>query len=63
MANLAWIRYGQLDRRVVACLVVFRVLNALCAQTYFVPDEYWQGPEVAHRLVFGYGRSAFASTA
>jgi len=63
MAKLGWIRYGQLDRRAVAFLVVFRVLNVLCAQTYFVPDEYWQGPEVAHRLVFGYGWSAFASTA
>ena len=23
--------------------------------TYFNPDEFWQGPEVAHRLAFGYG--------
>ena len=23
--------------------------------TYFNPDEYWQGPEVAHYMVFGYG--------
>ncbi|KAA0183897.1 hypothetical protein HAZT_HAZT004101 [Hyalella azteca] len=23
--------------------------------TYFVPDEYWQSLEVAHRMVFGYG--------
>eukprot|EP00960_Hanusia_phi_P015274 451050-Hanusia_phi.AAC.1 len=28
---------------------------SLCQQTYFVPDEYWQAPEVAHRLSFGYG--------
>ena len=24
-------------------------------QTWFVPDEFWQGPEVAHKLFFGYG--------
>uniref|UniRef100_K7MK99 Mannosyltransferase n=2 Tax=Glycine subgen. Soja TaxID=1462606 RepID=K7MK99_SOYBN len=23
--------------------------------TYFNPDEHWQGPEVAHRIAFGYG--------
>lgn len=36
-------------------LVVFRIFNACLIQTWFVPDEFWQGPEVAHRLVFGYG--------
>ena len=36
-------------------LVAFRAVTALCSQTCFIPDEYWQGPEVAHRLVFGYG--------
>ena len=54
-AGLAWLRRKQLDSSSVALIVAFRVLNALCVQTYFVPDEYWQGPEVAHRLVFGYG--------
>jgi phosphatidylinositol glycan class B len=53
--RMGWMRYKQLDGNAVMMLVVFRVLNALCVQTYFVPDEYWQGPEVAHRLVFGYG--------
>jgi phosphatidylinositol glycan class B len=24
-------------------------------RTFFEADEFWQGPEVAHRLVFGYG--------
>jgi len=32
-----------------------RVLNALVVRTYFTPDEYWQGPEVAHHAVFGFG--------
>lgn len=36
-------------------LVLVRVLNALSLRTYFNPDEYWQGPEVAHKLVFGVG--------
>ncbi|KAI9126033.1 hypothetical protein K1719_003451 [Acacia pycnantha] len=24
-------------------------------ESYFNPDEHWQGPEVAHRIAFGYG--------
>ena len=35
-------------------LVVFRTLNALLSFSAFVPDEYWQALEVAHRMVFGY---------
>ena len=53
--SIGWIRFKHFDRDTVLVLVIFRALNALCAQTYFVPDEYWQGPEVSHRLVFGYG--------
>lgn len=36
-------------------LVLFRALDALSLATFFNPDEYWQGPEVAHALVFGAG--------
>ena len=36
-------------------LLVFRILNAFVIKTFFVPDEFWQGPEIAHRVVFGYG--------
>ncbi|KAI8060158.1 Alg9-like mannosyltransferase family-domain-containing protein [Gongronella butleri] len=36
------------------CLA-FRWMNACLTRTYDNPDEYWQGPEVAHRLVFGQG--------
>lgn len=36
-------------------LVLFRALDALSLATLFNPDEYWQGPEVAHALVFGAG--------
>jgi len=35
-------------------LVIFRILNALLCSTSFVPDEYWQSLEVAHKMVFGY---------
>ncbi|CAM9736986.1 unnamed protein product [Chrysoparadoxa australica] len=35
--------------------ILFRVLNALVVRTYFTPDEFWQGPEVAHWLAFGVG--------
>ncbi|XP_051678315.1 GPI mannosyltransferase 3 isoform X1 [Oryctolagus cuniculus] len=42
-----------------ACLVFFtialRILNCFLVQTSFVPDEYWQSLEVAHRMVFNYG--------
>lgn len=36
-------------------LIVYRICNVFLVQTWFVPDEFWQGPEVAHKLVFGYG--------
>jgi hypothetical protein len=40
--------------RLLAALVAFRVSSAVLSQTAFVPDEYWQSLEVAHRMVFGY---------
>ena len=40
--------------RVLWALVAFRVLNALLCYSAFVPDEYWQALEVAHKMVFGY---------
>ena len=36
-------------------LFVLRILNIILVQTWFVPDEYWQSLEVAHKLVFKYG--------
>jgi len=44
-----------LDAKRAAATVLFRVVNAAVVCTYFNPDEFWQGPEVAHRLAFGYG--------
>ncbi len=39
---------------VLSFLVGFRLVNAFVCTTAFVPDEYWQSLEVAHRMVFGY---------
>jgi phosphatidylinositol glycan class B len=36
-------------------LLALRLFLCACLQTSFVPDEYWQGPEVAHALAFGRG--------
>ncbi|CAI2734511.1 unnamed protein product [Schistosoma spindalis] len=41
--------------RLFVCLLLFRFFNALLIQTSYVPDEYWQSIEVAHKWVFGYG--------
>ncbi|XP_042332394.1 GPI mannosyltransferase 3 isoform X2 [Sceloporus undulatus] len=35
--------------------IAVRLLNCSLVQTSFVPDEYWQSLEVAHRMVFNYG--------
>ena len=38
----------------LASVVVLRLASAPLNQTAFIPDEYWQSLEVAHRMVFGY---------
>nr|XP_054754334.1 GPI mannosyltransferase 3-like [Lytechinus pictus] len=43
------------DPSLLILLVLFRWLNAGLVQTSFVPDEYWQSLEVAHKVVFGNG--------
>lgn len=32
-----------------------RLASIFIVQTYFVPDEYWQSLEIAHKIVFDYG--------
>lgn len=32
-----------------------RILGAALLRTYANPDEYWQSPEIAHKLVYGVG--------
>ena len=36
-------------------VVLSVILCAVLQRTAFAPDEHFQGPEVAHRVVFGYG--------
>lgn len=36
-------------------MIVFRVVCLCIVKSHFVPDEYWQSLEIAHRTVFGYG--------
>ena len=38
----------------LAAVVILRLASAVLNQTAFVPDEYWQSLEIAHRMVFGY---------
>lgn len=47
-----WTGWGR--GRVLWALVIFRMVNALLCYSAFVPDEYWQALEVAHKMVFGY---------
>lgn len=35
------------------CFAV-RVASVFIVQTFYVPDEYWQSLEVAHKITFGY---------
>lgn len=37
----------------LAVLFAFRLVNAICVQTFFQPDEYFQALEPAWQLVFG----------
>ncbi|VDK88379.1 unnamed protein product [Dibothriocephalus latus] len=45
----------KLSNVILPVLILFRIVNALIIRTTFVPDEYWQSVEVAHRWTFGYG--------
>ncbi|XP_067130582.1 GPI mannosyltransferase 3 [Centruroides vittatus] len=36
-------------------LIFHSIISSFLVQTFYVPDEYWQSLEVAHRYVFGYG--------
>ncbi|NXV68438.1 PIGB mannosyltransferase, partial [Molothrus ater] len=44
----------------LALTLALRTLNCFLVQTSFVPDEYWQSLEVAHRMVFKYPSPAAA---
>ena len=42
------------EKTLLLALISMRVINSLFMQTHFVPDEFWQSLEVAHKMVFGY---------
>jgi hypothetical protein len=53
-----WLKTGPLGIPIVAVMSVamlLRAINVFMVGTYFVPDEYWQGQEVAHRMIYGQG--------
>lgn len=39
--------------KIFLVFLVVRLLSVFLVTTFFVPDEYWQSLEVAHKLVFG----------
>jgi phosphatidylinositol glycan class B len=39
--------------------LTLRVVYGLFQTTFFIPDEIWQGPEIAHLLVFGRGHATW----
>ncbi|XP_052744510.1 hemicentin-1 [Bicyclus anynana] len=46
---------GLRPTHVAAAILVVRILSVFLVQTWYVPDEYWQTLEVAHKQAFGYG--------
>ncbi|XP_026849619.1 GPI mannosyltransferase 3 isoform X1 [Drosophila persimilis] len=40
---------------VFGLILAVRLASVFVVKTYYVPDEYWQSLEVAHKLTFGYG--------
>ncbi|XP_049833004.1 GPI mannosyltransferase 3 [Schistocerca gregaria] len=46
----------RLNHRIPVCLLlVLRLVSVFLVSTFYVPDEYWQSLEIAHRLAYGYG--------
>ena len=43
----------QTTKDVLYLLLAFRFINALCVQTFFQPDEYFQSLEPAWQMAFG----------
>ena len=41
------------DEKVAATFFIVRLISVVVVQTWFVPDEFYQATEIAHRWVFG----------
>lgn len=39
--------------KILLFFVALRLASVFLVRTWYVPDEYWQSLEVAHRLAFG----------
>ncbi|KAH0568265.1 hypothetical protein KQX54_019890 [Cotesia glomerata] len=53
---LHYLRFGRMADRNLLCLLIFiKLIVCWLVKTFYVPDEYWQSLEVAHRQAFGYG--------
>lgn len=50
---------GMKPTNVVFAILLVRILSVFLVQTWYVPDEYWQSTEVAHKQVFGYGANTW----
>ncbi|XP_053616346.1 GPI mannosyltransferase 3 [Plodia interpunctella] len=46
---------GLRPLQVVFVILFVRILSVFLVRTWYVPDEYWQTLEVAHKHAFGYG--------
>ncbi|CAH0719265.1 unnamed protein product, partial [Brenthis ino] len=46
---------GLKPAQIVAVILIWRLLSIFVVQSWYVPDEYWQTLEVAHKQAFGYG--------
>ena len=45
-----------MKRKHIVGILVYRIVLALLTRSIFQPDEFFQSLEVAHNLVFGYGK-------
>lgn len=47
--------YIMKELQIFLLFVTIRLASVWLVQTSYVPDEYWQSLEVAHRISYGYG--------
>ena len=45
-----------MERKYIAWIFIYRIALALLTRTIIYPDEFFQSLEVAHNVVFGYGK-------
>lgn len=48
-----YMQYVLNPRYVLYSLIFLRLALVYLVRTFYVPDEYWQSVEVAHKLAFG----------